>query len=58
MEVETLNSWAKWLEDIAKAAVVAIPVVVFGHYGLLFKFVNSGVLTIGAYVTLVIAKQN
>lgn len=46
---DTLDAWAKWLEDIAKVAVVAVPVIVFGQYSIIFKLFNSLALIIAAY---------
>ncbi|NBI42746.1 hypothetical protein GVX76_04460 [[Haemophilus] felis] len=29
IETETLNAWAKWLEDLAKICIVALPIVIY-----------------------------
>lgn len=57
IEVETLESWAKILEDIAKVALLALPVVVFSENGIIFKVVSCIVLFTITYVGLVSGKQ-
>ncbi|NBI42263.1 hypothetical protein GVX76_01920 [[Haemophilus] felis] len=49
IETETLDAWAKWLEDIAKVAIIAVPVVVFGQYPLIVKGLNILFLLICTY---------
>lgn len=56
IEPETVDSWAKWLEDLAKVAVVAIPVVVYGDYGTTFKIMNTLLLTLSSYSFMLVAK--
>ena len=45
IEVET--AWAKMLEDMAKVAILAIPVVVFGQNSSNFKIAGSIALFLG-----------
>ncbi len=39
-EQETLDDWAKLSVDIAKVAILAIPVILYGKDALLIKFIN------------------
>ncbi|MCW9714657.1 hypothetical protein [Avibacterium sp. 21-594] len=57
IEVETLEAWAKMVEDIAKVAILALPVIVFGQNGVLFKIASSFTLMFVAYATLLVGKQ-
>ncbi|OOR99263.1 hypothetical protein B0187_05765 [Haemophilus paracuniculus] len=54
--IETIEAWAKILEDIAKVAVLAIPVVLYGDKTLLVKCGNSFLLLCVVYACLIIAK--
>lgn len=56
IETETVDAWAKWLEDLAKVAVVALPVVIFGQYSVEFKIINSLLLAFSTYSFMLIAK--
>lgn len=49
IETETLDAWAKWLEDIAKVSIIAVPVVVFGQYSFVIKALNVLCLLICTY---------
>ncbi|MBN6712051.1 hypothetical protein JFL47_12630 [Haemophilus haemoglobinophilus] len=49
IEAETLDAWAKWLEDIAKVSIIAVPVVVFGQYPFIIKTLNILFLLICTY---------
>ena len=53
---ETIEAWAKMLEDFAKVAVLAIPVLLFGKEGFIFKSINAVVLLFIAYWCLIVAK--
>ncbi|MCF7522118.1 hypothetical protein L4G92_08695 [Neisseria sp. ZJ106] len=57
IETETLDAWAKILEDIAKVAVLALPVVIFGQNGVAFKAASSIALLTIAYFALIGGKQ-
>ncbi|VEB24441.1 hypothetical protein [Avibacterium volantium] len=57
IEVETLEAWAKMVEDIAKVAILAVPVIIFGQNGILFKIASSFTLMFVAYATLLVGKQ-
>ncbi|MDU8924485.1 hypothetical protein RYD26_06110 [Pasteurellaceae bacterium LIM206] len=56
IEKETLDSWAKWLEDIAKVAIIAVPVVFFGNYFLWVKIVNILLLLFCGYSFMLAGK--
>lgn len=53
---ETIEAWAKILEDIAKVSLIAIPVLVFGKETDMFKIFGSSSLFLTAYCCLIIAK--
>ncbi|KAA6207995.1 hypothetical protein [Avibacterium paragallinarum] len=57
IETETLDAWAKILEDIAKVALLALPVVIFGQNHFLFKLASSFALLLIAYLALIGGKQ-
>lgn len=57
IESETLDSWAKILEDIAKVAILAIPVVIFGQNANFFKGASTLALLMVAYFSLIGGKQ-
>lgn len=56
-EPETLDAWAKILEDIAKVAILALPVIIFGQNGVFFKFASSVAILMIAYFSLIGGKQ-
>ncbi|MFU2047811.1 hypothetical protein ACLSZ3_00835 [Avibacterium gallinarum] len=56
IEVETLEAWAKMSEDIAKVEILAVPVIIFGQNGILFKIMSSLTLMFVIYATLVAGK--
>lgn len=53
---ETIEAWAKMLEDFAKVSIIALLVVFFGKEGLIFKAFGIGGLILIAYCSLIIAK--
>lgn len=57
IETETLDAWAKILEDIAKVALLALPVVIFGQNGFSFKVASSIALLLISYFALIGGKQ-
>lgn len=44
IETDTLEAWAKLLEDIAKVAILALPVIFYGQNSLIFKLINITLL--------------
>lgn len=55
-EKSTLEAWAKMSDDIAKVAILAIPVMLYGEAPIYLKVVNSFLLIIGAYSGLFIGR--
>lgn len=49
---ESVDSWCKILDDIAKVAILAIPVVLYSGNEISYKFTNSIFLVISAYCCL------
>lgn len=49
IEKDTLDAWAKWLEDVAKVAIIAVPVVFFGEYADIVKTFNIFFLLVCTY---------
>ncbi|TNG91244.1 hypothetical protein FHQ28_12565 [Pasteurellaceae bacterium USgator11] len=54
---ETSDSWARNLEDLAKVALLAMPVVLYGQYSWGFKIFNSVILVLFSYFILLGAKE-
>lgn len=57
IEAETLEAWAKIMEDLAKVALLTLPVVIFGQNSTLFKVIASVALFAIAYFSLISGKQ-
>lgn len=53
---ETTDSWAKNLEDLAKVALLAMPVILYGEYSWSFKAINLVLLASFSYFILFGAK--
>lgn len=49
---ESLESWTKILDDVAKVAILAIPVILYGVNTVGFRITNSIFLAICAYFCL------
>ncbi|MFZ7159025.1 hypothetical protein ACLSY3_01410 [Avibacterium avium] len=49
---ESLQSWCKILDDIAKVAILAAPVVLYGENAIGYKVLNCLFLVISAYACL------
>lgn len=52
IEKDTLDDWAKIATDIAKVAIIAIPVILYGNDPLYLKLTNTVLLSIGVYASL------
>ncbi len=52
IEPDTLDAWAKIIEDIAKVAILAIPVVIFGQGEAAFKAWSTVALIVVTYFFL------
>ncbi|MFY1028322.1 hypothetical protein CFY87_03875 [Actinobacillus seminis] len=48
-EKETLDDWAKLSVDVAKVAILAIPVILYGKDPIIIKIINAVLLGIGVY---------
>lgn len=48
-EKETLDDWAKLSVDVAKVAILAIPVILYGKDPIIIKVLNTVLLGIGVY---------
>lgn len=57
IESETLDAWAKTTGDIAKVAILSIPVMLYGNETIQIKIVNSLLLVIGSYFALLISRH-
>lgn len=53
---DTMEAWAKILEDLAKIAIIAMPALFYGEYTFLFKGINLVLLAFATYYSLVYAK--
>ncbi|QIM62873.1 hypothetical protein A1D29_05985 [Pasteurellaceae bacterium Orientalotternb1] len=49
---DSLDSWCKILDDVAKVAILAIPVVLYNETLLAYKVANSLFLVSSAYLCL------
>lgn len=56
-EKETLDDWAKLSVDVAKVAILAIPVILYGKDPIVVKIINTVLLGIGAYGGLFAGRQ-
>lgn len=56
IEKASLESWAKLTDDVAKVAILAMPVILYGEQFPLFKLLNIGALLIITYATLTIGR--
>lgn len=56
-EKETLESWSKMCDDIAKVAILAEPVVIWGNADILFKVINGVLLLIAIYIFLNLGRK-
>ncbi|MCF7521559.1 hypothetical protein L4G92_05795 [Neisseria sp. ZJ106] len=52
IENASLEAWAKLADDVAKVAILAIPVVLYGTDPFPLKFFNSLLLLTGIYTCL------
>lgn len=57
VEKETLDDWAKISVDVAKVAILAIPVILFGKAPTLAKLINSGLLVLSIYIFLTLGRK-
>ncbi|QNS14468.1 hypothetical protein [Mannheimia bovis] len=57
VERETLDDWAKISVDVAKVAILAIPVILFGNEPTLAKLINSTLLVLSIYIFLTLGRK-
>ncbi len=57
IERATLEAWARCAEDVAKVALLALPIVLYGGYPLGVKALNMGLLVLIAYLGLLFGKH-
>ncbi|OOF87657.1 hypothetical protein BKG94_08835 [Rodentibacter ratti] len=53
VEKSSLSAWSKLTDDIAKVAILAMPVILYSEHSLAFKGMNIAFLLIIAYIFLV-----
>ncbi|MDO4698267.1 MAG: hypothetical protein Q4A60_06285 [Pasteurellaceae bacterium] len=49
IEKDTLDDWAKIATDVAKVAILAIPVILYGNDPIALKLINTALLSITVY---------
>lgn len=57
IENETIDAWSKIADDIAKVAILAIPVMLYGNETLGIKIINTLLLSFAAYSALLISRH-
>ncbi|MBE2897751.1 hypothetical protein KRX11_02095 [Pasteurellaceae bacterium TAE3-ERU1] len=57
IEKETLDAWAKMSDDIAKVAILAVPVVILGENAILNKGLNAVMLLMAIFLFMNIARK-
>ncbi|MGQ9445000.1 hypothetical protein ACTHGP_06210 [[Pasteurella] aerogenes] len=55
-EISTLEAWSKMSDDIAKVAILAIPVMLYSNYSLDFRIFNIALLSIVALAFLTVSR--
>lgn len=55
-EPETLDVWAKMSDDVAKVAVLAMPVLIYAKDNVWFKVLNVCLLAVAIYVFLLMGR--
>ncbi|MCK3656392.1 hypothetical protein A4G19_14030 [Pasteurellaceae bacterium Macca] len=53
IEKSSFESWAKIADDIAKVAILAVPVMLYGKDPFWVKLLNTSLLTIAVYLFLI-----
>lgn len=56
IEKASLDAWAKLADDVAKVAILAMPVILYGEQFPLLKLFNISALLIITYATLTIGR--
>ncbi|MGX2956049.1 hypothetical protein ACWIYZ_03030 [Ursidibacter arcticus] len=55
-EISTLEAWSKMSDDIAKVAIIAVPVMLYSSYSLGFRIFNIVILSVITLVFLTIGR--
>lgn len=53
IEKSSFEAWAKMSDDIAKVAILAIPVILYGKDPIFVKVLNSVLLAVAVYLFLI-----
>lgn len=57
IEKSSLEAWSKLSDDVAKVAILAMPVILYGEQALFLKGLNISFLLVIAYVCLVMGRK-
>ncbi len=57
IEKSSLEAWSKLSDDVAKVAILAMPVILYGEQLLFLKGLNISFLLVIAYVCLVMGRK-
>ena len=57
IEKSSLEAWSKLSDDVAKVAILAMPVILYGEQPLFLKGLNISFLLIIAYACLVMVRK-
>lgn len=57
VEKSSLSAWSKLTDDIAKVAILAMPVILYSEHSLAFKGMNIAFLLIITYVFLAMGRE-
>lgn len=57
IEKSSLEAWSKLSDDVAKVAILAMPVILYGEQSLFLKGLNISFLLIIAYACLVMGRK-
>lgn len=56
IEKSSLSAWSKLTDDIAKVAILAMPVILYGKHSLAFKGMNIAFLLVVTYLGLALGR--
>lgn len=52
---ESIDSWCKALDDIAKISLLGVPVLLYSGNALIYKIINTFLLLLSSYICLLMA---
>ncbi|WP_249960604.1 hypothetical protein [Histophilus somni] len=55
-EISTLEAWSKMSDDIAKVAILAVPVMLYSNYSLGFRIFNIVLLSVVVLAFLTVGR--